>query len=167
MKTKALTAVVALVSLILLPGVSHALTPKQQALVGLKGVEVVVEDIRPEAERLGLTEAQIQTDVELRLRKAGVRVLTAKESDETPGVPFLYVNVTTIFFQKTSAVVYSIFVQLKEAVTLKRGFIAVGAIWNTGSVGTVGTSNIRKIRVSVGDKVDEFINDYLAANPKK
>jgi len=76
MKVKAVVALA--VALSLLPGVSHALTLKQKALVGLKGVGVDVAKISPEAERLGLTAAQVKTDVELRLRKARVRVLTVR-----------------------------------------------------------------------------------------
>jgi hypothetical protein len=34
----------------------------------------------------------------LRLRKAGVRVLTKEESFKTPGVPDLSVNLNTLFF---------------------------------------------------------------------
>jgi len=159
--------VVALVALLLLPGVSYALTNQQKALVGLKGVEVAVEGMNPQAERLGLTKAQIQTDVELRLRKAGVRVLTDEESLGTPGSPWLYVNVGTFIRSGSALCAYGVEVVLNEMVTLARGFKTVGGIWHTGNVGTVGTSNIREIRKDVGDQVDKFINDYLAANPKK
>ena len=42
-------------------------------LRGLNGVQVVVEDMmKPDIERDGLTRQQLQTDVELRLRKAGI-----------------------------------------------------------------------------------------------
>jgi hypothetical protein len=163
-KMKVKTVVILLVFL-LLPGVSHALTVKQRALGGLKGMGVMVEDMRPEAERLGLTRNQIQTDVELRLRKAGVRVLTEKEKDETPGMPYLYVNVNTMF--DSASCVFSITVELSEWVTLARGFKTSGRIWQSSSVGIVGINKLSQIRVSVGELVDKFINDYLAANPKK
>jgi hypothetical protein len=74
LKVKAV--VVILVVVLLLPGVSHALTFKQEALVGLKGVEVKVIKSDHEAGRLGLSQDQINTDVELRLRKAGIKVIT-------------------------------------------------------------------------------------------
>ncbi len=157
-------AVVALVvAFLLLPTVSIA-KGDPEPLRGLKGVHVLVENIDSQAERLGLTRAQIQTDVELRLRKAGVRVLTEKERLETPGCPHLYVNINTPIGQ--GLVVYSISVELFELVTLARGFVTDGAIWNIRFAGCVGTSNIRKVREGVGDCVDKFINDYLAANPK-
>jgi hypothetical protein len=158
-------AVVAMVVLLLLPGVSHALTLSQKALVGLRGVEVIVENMQPEADRRGLNRNQIQTDVELRLRKAGVRVLTEDEMWNTPGMPTLIVNVNTVF--GTGICAYSVHVELTEKVKLDRGFSVSGAIWEIGMIGAIGTGDMRKIREYVGDMVDKFINDYLAANPKK
>src|SRR5262249_26285995 len=64
-------------------------------LRGLRVVEVVVEDIPKDAEADGRTTQQIQTDVELRLRKAGIRVLSKTESLKTPGDPALYIGVST------------------------------------------------------------------------
>lgn len=158
-------AVVALVlTLSLLPGVSHALTDEQKALAGLKGVQVLVSKIDPQAESLGLTRNQIQTHVEVRLRKAGVKVLTVGDMSEAPGYPALWVYVGTHINQ--GLVSYSIRICLLELVTLARGFQTTGTIWNdsAGGVRTINASEIRKI---VGDLVGEFINDYLAANPKK
>jgi hypothetical protein len=151
---------VALTVLLLLPGVSHALTEPQKALVGLKGVYVVVGDMEPEAARLGLTEAQIKTDVELRLRKAGIRVLTE-------GWPHLTVNLTILIGSPHSS--YNTVLSLFEPVTLDRGIRAYGSIWNTGYLGQFMTQEDMKskIREPLGDRVDNFINDYLAANPKK
>lgn len=160
----AFLAVVALLVLLLLPGISHALTLKQKPLVGLKGVQVLVESLEPEAERLGLTNNQIKTDVELLLRKAGIRVLTQEEMENTSGMPYLYVNVNTSI--GGGLIAYNISVELSEFVTLANGLQAFGVIWDTGRIGTVLTNNIRQIRDSIGDEVDNFINDYLAANPK-
>ena len=85
-------------------------------------------------------------DVELRLRKAGVRVLTKKERLEAPGMPYLYVNINPFIRPGSALWAYSISVDLREVVTLDRGFKHVGAIWHRGSVGTVGTDKIREIR---------------------
>jgi hypothetical protein len=158
------TVLVALmVAILLLHGISHALTDEQKALVGLKGVQVLVSKIDPQAEHLGLTRNQIQTDVELGLRKGGVKVLTVGDMSEAPGYPALWVFVGTNI--KQGLVSYSIRICLIELVTLGRGFQTTGTIWNdsAGGVRTINASEIRKI---VGDLVDEFINDYLAANPK-
>jgi hypothetical protein len=157
--------VLLLLVLILIPGISNALTIDQKNLVGLKGVCVLVEALRPEVERLGLNRAQIETDVELRLRKAQVRVLTKEESHKTPGNPFLYVHLNVGV--GTNICAFSIYVGLNEEVMLKRGFNAFGIIWYKDMAGTVNKTNIRTIRALVGDLIDMFINDYLAANPKR
>ncbi len=136
-------------------------------LRGLRGVHVFVEGMKPEAERLGLSKAQIKTDVELRLRKAGVRVLTEEEFLEWLGMPCLFVNINTTINQARTTVTYTIIVFLSERVTLARQLKAWGAIWLTAGGGIVGTKKIREIRGDVADLVEEFINDYLAANPKK
>jgi hypothetical protein len=155
-----------IVMLLLLPGTSHALTDEQKVLVGLKGVHVLVEEMNPKAERLGLNKPKIKTDVELRLRKAGIRVLTEKEQFEMPGGPALYVNINSYFPPNIAIVAFSIDIELMEWVTLASGFKALGAIWRTRPVGIGRKDEMKEIRGFIGDAVDRFINDYLAANPK-
>jgi hypothetical protein len=67
---------------------------ERQTLVGLKGVRVVVENINPNAEKDGLSLVLLQTDVELKLRQAGIPVLTGEETFRAPGSPFLYLVVS-------------------------------------------------------------------------
>src|SRR5208337_1836463 len=159
----AILAVVALVvAFLLLPTVSHALTNEQKILVGLRGVYVSVADMDPEEEHLGITKAQIQTDVELRLRKAGIRVLT-----KTPGEPSLYVQVTIAYGSNSPIAPYSVLVGLQEWVTLDRGSRAYGLTWESAYTAGADKRIIEKaIREDLGDRIDYFINDYLAANPK-
>jgi hypothetical protein len=170
-KMRAKIAVVALVLVLLVPGISHALTDKQKALIGLKGLKVVVE-APPEAERLRLTKNQIKTDVELRLRKAGIRVLTEEQWLKTPGAPYLYVKVTAVIrpnipiYAYNIIYPYNIIVALCEQVMLFRGISVEGTIWISTITRLVEKNKIRLIRESVGDLVDKFINDYMAANPK-
>jgi hypothetical protein len=45
-----------------------------KTLRGFNTLKVVVESLDPEMERSGLTKEQIQTDVEIKLRKAGFNV---------------------------------------------------------------------------------------------
>lgn len=71
--------VVFLMIFLMLPGTSHAIEYQQKELVGLMGAGVLVESMRPEVDRLGLTKDQIKTDVELRLWKAGINVLTKED----------------------------------------------------------------------------------------
>jgi hypothetical protein len=152
--------------------VSPALSdwPHERAsLAGLTGVTVVVEGMRPDAEREGLRQSTLQTDVELKLRQAGIRVLTEAERILTPGIPRLYLNVNTMLRDEIGAFAFSINLRLMQKVRLDRNPIIVseGTTWSTGSVGTVGVRELATVRESIRDQVDEFINAYLAANPKR
>jgi hypothetical protein len=45
----------------------------------LSGIRVVIESLGPDMEGAGLSQQQLQTDVVLQLRQAGLRVLTTEE----------------------------------------------------------------------------------------
>src|SRR2546429_6513667 len=81
-------------------------------LRGVEGVRVVIEDLGPEVERAGLTKQQLQTDVELRLRQASIRILTTKEERfGTPGAPYLYINVN-VMLDSVGLAIFGIHVEL-------------------------------------------------------
>ena len=142
----------------------------RQSLKGLKGVGVLLEDLHADVEQDGLNKTSIQTDVELKLRQAGITVLTQAERRAAPGGPFLYITVNTQ--QRPTAAglyAYSISVELSQNVQLERDptIQIVGATtWSVGEVGTVGRDRLRGVRDGIKDLVDMFINAYLSVNPK-
>jgi hypothetical protein len=142
----------------------------KETLRGIQGVTVLVESIRPEIERDGLTQSQIIVDVELRLRRAGVRVLTREEGLQVKGEPLLYVNLNVIKAGFGNEMyIYSVSLQLDQDVWLARADQPVkarGRTWETGSVGVVGSRRLQSVREEVSDMIDKFLNDFLAANPK-
>lgn len=138
-------------------------------LQGVTGVHVLVESLKAEVERQGLTTAQLQTGVELRLRKAGIRVLSEKERAETPGSPFLSVTVN-VFKQKSPFLyAFAIHVALTQLVLLARDptIISSAETWSTSSVGIAGGNRLRGIRGDIAAGVDKFIHAYRAENPKQ
>ena len=68
----------------------------RKTLAGLTGLYVSVEHIPDEVQRDGLDTTQILTDVELKLRQAGITVLARQEWLSTAAAPYLYVNVQAI-----------------------------------------------------------------------
>lgn len=140
------------------------------SLKGLKGVYVLVESLQAEAERSGLNQTSIQTDVELKLRQAGITVLTEAEGHAAPGGPTLYINVNTQSSRSGSLYAFSIDVELKQDVLLDRDpsiRLPGVATWSMGGVGIVSRDSFREIRNDIKDDVDQFINAYLSVNPKK
>ena len=143
-------------------------------LYNLRGVGVVVETIRPEIEKDGLTQAQLRMDVEEMLRSAGIKVLSEEEKEESRGKEYLYINVQ---ISKTSqdSYVCLVQVQLKELINTVRyrlpafptAFIppTQGITWH--STGVMGvTADLSNVKQAVKDGVNEFIKAYLASNLK-
>jgi hypothetical protein len=138
-------------------------------LVGLTGVYVFVERIDDEAQRDGLDTLQVRTDVEVKLRQAGIGVLSEREWVSTAGVPSLYVNIQTVKNEQ-SVYAFSARIELRQGVTLIRqpSLRRLVTTWSTpGYIGTVGSQKLATLRDDVRDLTDQFINAYLAANPKR
>ena len=140
----------------------------EESLQGIRGLAVVIEPLSSEIARAGLTFTDIRTDVELKLRLAGIKVLTIEESVNEPGSPWLYVNANVGL--SNNFVFYSIFVELKQSARLTRDASIMShnaTTWHTATTGFGGNSRVREIRNVIKDLVDEFINAYLSVNPKK
>jgi hypothetical protein len=118
---------------------------ERATLRGLNGVQVVVEDMAPDIVRDGLTRQQLQTDVELRLRKAGIRVLTAEEHQRALGRPWLYVRVSTSQPSGLSSYSFAIEAELYQDTYLARNpdRTVSAATWSpAGRIGTMGTDRM-------------------------
>ena len=135
-------------------------------LRGLQGVNVLIEALEPDVERVGLTKQQLQTDVELRLRQAGIHVLTREERLEMPGSPYLYINVN-IILRSEGLAAFNIDVELRqEAFLATDSSLATVSTWSVGQTGSVGRLRLSDIRNNVRDYVDQFINAYLSVHPQ-
>ncbi len=66
------------------------------SLRGLEGLYVSVERLNPEIVNDGLTEDLVQEDAQLKLKIAGIRVLSKKQWHGVEGSPFLYMNVNAL-----------------------------------------------------------------------
>jgi hypothetical protein len=140
----------------------------RQTLRGISGISVVVENLKEQARQGGLHEEDIRTDVELKLRLAGVKVLTAPESTALPGSPYLYVSVTSVL---SGAGVYGLYVEvsLNQRVLLAReqSISVTAPTWSTSYIVTIGMNNLLEVRDDIKELVDKFLNAYLSVNPKK
>ncbi len=85
-------------------------------------------------------------------------------------LPILYINLNTTVDEERSHVAFSIRVELQEwAYLCKNGALFCDVpIWEKGGgLGTCSLISLKDyVRECLRDIVDEFINDYLAANPK-
>lgn len=131
-------------------------------LKGITAVCVVVLDIPMDSAKvLGLSKDTIQTDVELKLRLAGMHVVTVEEVIKSPGGPFVSVQVNLT----PNAQAASIEVELDQGASLKRtAELAYVRTWGTGVL--LANPSPQIIRDKVNDRVDQFLNAWLSVNPK-
>jgi hypothetical protein len=149
---------------------ADAATPEQrESLRGLQGVEVVIEDIKSDAQGDGLSQEALRAAVELILRSRGIRVLIPSERSATPSKPYLYVHVGT---DKNSSGQYAfnVRVELHQAVSLvqRPQHILLAPTWSTpDKFRTVGQQTMRMwIINSIEPLVREFVDDFRAVNPR-
>jgi hypothetical protein len=138
------------------------------SLRDLKGVYVSVENLDPEVREDGLSKDLIRKVVVSRLKMAGIKVLSREEWFEVTGSPYLYVNANILKLKDTGEYVYSVNIALKQNVYPVRESVEIlgAATWSIG--GIIGiTGNLDKIRTSVKRQVEQFIEAYLAENPKE
>jgi hypothetical protein len=159
--------VLALTACLWWPSWAWALDQKD-GLRGLTGVHVVVEDLRPEVERLGLTKKVVQRTVEQRLRRMKIKVLG---KPKPPALSTLHIVVKTFDVKSKGILVYGINLMLMEYAYLKREVGSVGDLrevrainWFKGSVGYVGPPSATGVLKKVEELVDLFISNYLAVN---
>ena len=138
----------------------------RESLAGLEGVYVVVEDVN---ESYGITRQQLLTDVELRLRQNGIKVLSEEEWFRTKGGQHLYLNVLLERFDELGVYIVSISLKLKQKVVLVRepSKSVFATTWHVWNLNVFGSDKLQHLREEAKDHVDSFCNDYLAANPIK
>jgi len=155
-RVRAVTAVLAVLFLVSMLSGSRACGQESldaNTLKGIRAVQVAIEDLSDSAQALGLEEETLQTDVELKLRRAGLRV------SSTPVGAFVYISVSVV--DGASA----IRVELNQSARL----LLSGETWTvtTWSQGYLeANSTAASIRSHVKDLVDAFVNDWLSVNPK-
>jgi hypothetical protein len=140
------------------------------SLKGLTGVFVLVEELNPPEEQAGLKAADIQTDVEEKLRLAGIPLLSKAEGVSTPGMPTLYISVSVASSATSDLWPFNIDVDLEQNASLTRSseiFVPTAITWHVGAIGGVAKSDVPSIRDRVRGQVDRFVRAYLAVNPKK
>ena len=136
----------------------------RSTLKGLPGVFVILEEFSGQAEGAGFDTRTFQTDAELRLRLAGIKVLTRAESLETKAGAVLYIAVDPLHTKPDARAAYCVGLHLTQRVRLVSSeFEMLAPTW---SQRMVGYGNLSYVRDTAKDLVDTFINAWLSVNPK-
>jgi hypothetical protein len=155
---------IAVLAVILFSSVATAaaqdLSVDAASLKGINGIQVVVEEPDDSGKALGLSRDAIQGDVELKLRSAGVRVVSGRDNFGSPGSPFLHVDVMAIDRTTVASI------ELCQNVHLMRNReFSVGTTWSRRMMETNATAETT--RNLIKDEVDFFLKDLLSVNSRK
>jgi hypothetical protein len=141
------------------------LNPEEiEILKGVDGVRVEIKRLKPEIERDGLFRSTLQTDAELKLQMAGLKVISEDDAADKPNIPCLYLNLDAL--KSSLGYVYRIQLTLREMVTLTRKPVkALGTTYRTTERFGIST-NLSEIREDAREVVDDFIKAWMEANSK-
>jgi len=149
-------------------------------LYKLKAVEPIVVIEAEEAKLIGLNKDNLQTEVELMLRKAGIKIDSEEDKslEECVEIGRLTINVDVREIEFVPIYCISTRVELRQYVTLLRyteTAISTRAVtWPLVSKPDVtfagkkaGVQIRQAVLVGLTQQMNNFCNDYLAANPKE
>ena len=152
------------------PTVGFAFTAdKRDTLRGLREVSVLVEFLPDDVEREGLSREHLAHDIEIRLRQAGLRVLTISEIANSPGAPYLYVAIYPVTGSSVNVNAYAIGLTLKQLVQLSRNPTTelFATTWEgPAPPSSLSAPRLLDIRSRILGVLERFIIDYQAVNPK-
>ena len=127
---------------------------ERASLTGLTVMSVVVEDLGPLVGNLGLATEALQSDVERRLRQAGLSITPDADA-------YLYVHVTVADPGASLPLPYVVDVQ---EVTLPRGVKTRTPLQcPTWSVNRLGLATSNRLRALLSDRVSEFVDQFVTA----
>ena len=156
-------------------GVLMLLTPVRLFAQGrpapLQGVDTVTVKVSivapPDILPNGLTEARLQTLVELKLRTWALVVIPAAEDAKTPGIrPHVELEVTileTRAVQKLAG--YAFFMRLvvgEGGTSLRNGASVLNELWSHSFLSVSDQKTVvADMERSTGELVDQFVNEWL------
>jgi hypothetical protein len=138
------------------------------SLKGIKAVGVLI-DLSSDAGVCGVNSSILLTDVELKLRLAGINVLSAEEHKKDALKPFVYVAADVMKDRHTKACVWHVTVALSQVVSLHRdqSITTAASTWDAGMLGIEFPTAEQGVRDAAKNLVDQFLNAYLSVNPKQ
>lgn len=134
---------------------------------GIDSIEVVVEDLNDDVRISGLTVQSLQTRVELALRQNGIRV----SSDESLTGAYIYINVNILPLTR-GRFVYTVNTQLNRLVIVPLSSspkMVFASVWDKSGIGYAPDQQRTRdgVYAQLQDQLNEFLNRYLTANPRR
>jgi hypothetical protein len=144
----------------------------RRTLSGLPGISVAVEDFQPNikkhVQKAGLTKELLQQDIETRLQKSGITVLSWNDMLKTKSRAVLYVNINTHEYERYFYA-YDTKIELQQLVAMEADprIKSLAVTWSTSMTGAVHLGNLNLLSQSLNTLLDKFIEAYREVNVQK
>jgi hypothetical protein len=122
---------------------------------------MLIVSVNGSAEKLALRTEDLQTKVELELRRVGIPFNPTKLKD----IRFLHVDLSTVGDDSDRVIGFSINVSLQEQVLTLRKGMTMATTWESSTFGTIGRTRSEELYATTIDHVQKFANAYLTSNP--
>ena len=141
MKKKLLFVIVAILVVVPTANGGSGREYKIASLRDIGPLDVLIEPLREDGERAGISDSELKTLIELKLRQNGITVVDAKDN---PLVPNVYVNVNIIYLQEFDHYIYNISIALLQIVRLHRNNSPnMAATWDRQYLGIQRADRVR------------------------
>ena len=139
--------------------------PGADAPYGLRGVSsvwVLIESLGPEEANIGLADDTVRTHVELRLKSAGLRVISPEEAKKiaVKDNTFLYVNVAVA----SDGLAATVLAQFAQGAYLLRNSLPIGTAFTWIDVSMLLRPSRDSVRSEINDLIDKFLHEWLKQN---
>ncbi|MGI8992501.1 MAG: hypothetical protein ACR2I2_23330 [Bryobacteraceae bacterium] len=166
-----------LFALLLLACCATSFAADAQSLKGIAGIWVLVENLNPDLQKAGLSKEELRSDIEDRLREAGIAV---EEPRESGAGPFLYIELTDIAvpaggkrkskpnLRREGTALY-VRLELQQSVALKRepSSSLLSDTWHQSLIGYAEPARAGEVAKGwVRELTDRFVKAYRTANPQ-
>lgn len=139
----------------------------RDTLRGLPGVEVIVEQLQPELEAVGLTTPSVRAVVVQRLAAARIPVYATQVANTSDAKPYVYVHLNAAGVPGAAGYAVAVQVQVRQTLqSLVTGFRIVDAVtWDAHTVVHATGAMLPAATAAVQQFVEQFVVDWAAVHP--
>jgi len=123
--------------------------------------------VSADARELGVDPNRLQTEIETKLKGAGLRIVNQDEWLRLPGSPYLYLQTSVMKVDRRGVYAFTVNTSLMQDVRLKRDpsfLLGEAMTWSVGSHGHTDRQHPGYIQQAVGELIDQFLTAYFSVN---
>jgi hypothetical protein len=155
------------------PSPIRAQSTRLSRLSGITTLTVLVEELPQSAALANVTADRLRTVAELKLRSAGIRVLSQAEDSAALGhsesLPYVYIQLEMLP-PENGPFVYHLSVSVRKLLPPRtiNGSPIRAVFWEKGTLARVGSARMpNQVADDLSEFLDALVNEILQANPRR